>query len=81
MTYICKKCGKEHENRGHLMQCYKTHNKNEDVEKEPSNVTIPGSICPEELKYFSIGKTVGLKVYGKLTVNRSVEVGKVELIR
>ena len=41
---------------------------------------IPIGLCPEEIKYYSLGKTVGLRVEGKYTP-AGVEVQEVKLIR
>ncbi len=41
---------------------------------------IPIELCPEEIKYYSLGKTVGLRIEGKYTPE-GVEVQEVKLIR
>lgn len=41
---------------------------------------IPLAMCPEEIKYYALGKTVGMRVEGKYTTE-GIEVQEVALIR
>lgn len=78
----CGGCGQEFPNLSALTK----HKKEEcpagkqPEQKQDSPVVIPLALCPEEIKYYSLGKTVGLRVEGKYTPE-GIEIQEVKLIR
>jgi hypothetical protein len=75
----CKGCGQEFDNLNvltkHKPDCTGTIDK--PISKKPF---IPLDLCPEEVKLYAMGHTVGLKVTGVLTP-KGIEVQEVTLIR
>ena len=58
----CKYCGKEFDNKGLLLAHYRL----KECQQEPSDLTIPLSLCPDEVRLLRKGHMVGLKIMGVL---------------
>ena len=87
----CRNCGEEFPNLNALTQHKKTcpaiiakqppiPMQMQGEESKPEGFIIPLELCPEELKYYAPGKSLGLRITGTLTDN-GVVVEEVKLIR
>jgi len=74
----CSGCGEEFPNIARL----KEHKPSCTGKKQEPQGTfaIPLALCPDEIKYYAHGHTVGLRVEGKYTP-KGVEIQEVTLIR
>lgn len=80
----CSGCGEDFPNlarlKEHKLMCPAETSTETKQEAQGKELLIPLDLCPDELKYYAEGKTLGLRITGKLT-DDGVLVQEVTLIR